>query len=58
MLDVRVHHGALGLVLQMRELRDDERVRVGFEPLVRSIIGSVRLQPDLEGRRKPALSLG
>ena len=29
-LDVRVDHGALRLVLQVRELRHDERVRVGF----------------------------
>ena len=29
-LDVRVDHGALGLLLQVRELRDDVRVRVVF----------------------------
>jgi hypothetical protein len=29
MLDVRVDHGAQRLVLQVRQLRDDKRLRVG-----------------------------
>ena len=63
MLDLRVDHGALGLLLQVLQLRHDIGLRVvgirGSGPGgPGSVIRSVRLQPDhqLKGRLAPALS--
>ena len=55
MLDVRVDHGAQRVVLQVRELRHDERVCVGrrFKVQVPACVPE-HSSDQCEGRRKPA----
>jgi hypothetical protein len=52
-LDVRVDHGAQRVVLQVRELRHDERLRVS--PAERAVCRARFQTAPTKGRRKPAL---